>query len=132
MYYKDEDINPELTVFQMRKNEGIAQFSSKLYIDYLRFLKEHSNARIWDELYKKDMENLPWLTNPYPEILFNSFSQLFKESEKVLDYGCGNGRYCKLLSQFGASVTNVDISRRAIKLCKKENPNSICLTSYTS
>tara|TARA_Y100001970_G_C14215893_1_gene849618 strand:- start:1134 stop:1985 length:852 start_codon:yes stop_codon:yes gene_type:complete len=41
----------------------------------------------------------------------------------VLDIGCGSGRYVKILSDLGANVTGIDISRSIIERCKHKFPN---------
>lgn len=41
----------------------------------------------------------------------------------VLDIGCGSGRYVKILSDLGATVTGIDISKSIIQRCKHRYPN---------
>ncbi|MCU0642315.1 MAG: class I SAM-dependent methyltransferase [archaeon] len=44
--------------------------------------------------------------------------------KKVLDLGCGPGRYASILSKKGAIVTGVDNSRVSIELAKEEAPQA--------
>ncbi len=43
---------------------------------------------------------------------------------KILDIGCGSGRYIKLLSDLGGNVTGIDIAQDIIKRCKKKFPSN--------
>lgn len=50
------------------------------------------------------------------------------EGKRILDAGCGNGYLCRLLSNKGAEVVGVDISKRSIELAEnseKEEPLNI-------
>lgn len=42
---------------------------------------------------------------------------------KLLDFGCGNGKYDALLSQIGISVTGIDKEINCVCEAKKNNPN---------
>jgi len=44
-----------------------------------------------------------------------------KESKKILDIGCGTGRYCLKLAQKGHQVLGVDMSNSMIETAKKIN-----------
>ena len=43
------------------------------------------------------------------------------KGKKVLDYGCGSGRFSKLMAEYGANVIATDISKSQIELAKKIN-----------
>lgn len=45
------------------------------------------------------------------------------DRKKVLDLGCGSGRYTKILFDMGSDVIGVDPSRELIYIAKKELPN---------
>tara|TARA_Y100000310_G_scaffold343694_1_gene452530 strand:- start:154 stop:855 length:702 start_codon:yes stop_codon:yes gene_type:complete len=45
------------------------------------------------------------------------------DGKKVLDIGCGNGNYTKILAERGALVTGIDFSEKQIELARKINPH---------
>lgn len=47
------------------------------------------------------------------------------EGKKLLDYGCGTGRFCKIAKIFGPDITGVDISGKELEIAKKENEGII-------
>lgn len=49
--------------------------------------------------------------------------QLIKNinGKKVLDFGCGSGRFSKIMADFGAQVTGLDASKAQIELAHKIN-----------
>ncbi len=55
---------------------------------------------------------------PWPEIKF--LFDYAKKGDKVLDLGCGNGRFCQFLK--GTDYTGADISSGLIKEAKKRHP----------
>lgn len=44
--------------------------------------------------------------------------------KKILDLGCGPGLYARILSNKGARVKGIDISKEEIKIAKREDPKS--------
>ena len=40
---------------------------------------------------------------------------------KLLDYGCGGGKYLNRLKDLGWQVTGMDMSEQAVEVCKKQN-----------
>ncbi|MCR4327433.1 MAG: class I SAM-dependent methyltransferase [Nanoarchaeota archaeon] len=46
------------------------------------------------------------------------------KGKKILDLGCGPGRYAKILTQRGAKVVGIDNSKVSLKIAKKESPKS--------
>ena len=41
------------------------------------------------------------------------------DGKRVLDLGCGEGRFCRILTERGASLTGVDLSSRMIELARE-------------
>lgn len=56
----------------------------------------------------------------WPEMKF-LFGHI-KEGDKVLDLGCGNGRFFKFFKERGAEYIGVDNSEELIKLAQKKHP----------
>lgn len=55
---------------------------------------------------------------------FSSALNFFQvRNKKILDIGCGTGRWCRILAEKGAIVTGIDISEEAINLAKAETDN---------
>src|SRR3989344_7016938 len=46
------------------------------------------------------------------------------KGNKILDFGCGSGRFSKLMGEIGAEVIALDISSAQIELAKKINSNN--------
>lgn len=59
----------------------------------------------------------------YKEIYFEPFGEIFskafKKGDKVLEAGCGLGRYCLWLKKRGIRAYGIDISKEAIRRAKK-------------
>lgn len=82
--------------------------------------KSYISKKQWEEYYKE----LPhWATSLKPSKLTLNFIKLFKKycvtKGKILEIGCGNGRDSFFFAYHGFSVTGIDISQRAIAICKK-------------
>lgn len=45
----------------------------------------------------------------------------FKKSGKLLDIGCGRGRYLKGFKLLGYDIKGVDVDDEAVKICRKKN-----------
>ncbi len=56
-----------------------------------------------------------------PEI-DNLIISRIKNGNKVLDIGCGNGRFCPTVINVGADYTGIDIAENLIKIAKKNYP----------
>jgi ubiquinone/menaquinone biosynthesis C-methylase UbiE len=52
------------------------------------------------------------------------FSDYVKEGDRVLDIGCGNGRYFELLKIKNASYVGIDNSKNLIEEAKKKYPEA--------
>jgi len=76
------------------------------------------NKQFWDKIYSVNPTQLPWILSPSPDVLIKKFCGFLSNKQQVLDYGCGNGRYSIELHKRGFIVDGVDISDKAIDLCK--------------
>jgi len=78
-------------------------------------------------------ENLPSSSIEYTEerikelLKFTKLSPTFFQEKCCLDAGCGNGRYTYSMIKLGAKVDSFDISEKAVKSCKKINPDAYIL-----
>jgi len=54
------------------------------------------------------------------------------ESKTILDYGCGSGTFCRVLNEFKANVTGVDVSENMIKVAKEDYSDGIIYNHITS
>lgn len=54
-----------------------------------KFLFHEINNEFWDSYYKKENKNLVWIEEPsdFALFIFNNYN-----SEKIIEFGCGNGR----------------------------------------
>ena len=46
------------------------------------------------------------------------------KGKKVLDFGCGNGRFSKMMAETGASITAMDVSSHRIELARRALPHN--------
>ncbi len=77
----------------------------------------------WEQVYSQGKEKLPWLENPIPKEILEDFSARFKKGDKILDYGCGDGKLAEFLFQKGLAIVCSDISQKALDLVSEKNPN---------
>lgn len=75
----------------------------------------------WENIYKK--ETLPWLKNPTPNHILETFSKYFNKGDTILDYGGGNGLLSEILVKYDLRVTCSDISENALTLAKNKVPS---------
>lgn len=62
-------------------------------------------------------------TAPHGSLRF-LFDDYVKKGDKVLDLGCGNGRYYQSFAEKGATYVGVDNSKRLIKIAKILHPEA--------
>lgn len=62
----------------------------------------------------------------YRKAIWQEFEFLFddylKKGDRVLDVGCGNGRFYEIIQKTGADYTGIDISEKLIEIAKKKFP----------
>jgi len=80
-----------------------------------------------DKLHKKSATTLWHLGYRY---LLRHLNPLVNKS--ILDYGCGNGTFCRFLYANNAIVTGVDISENMIKVAKEDYPDNISYSQISS
>jgi ubiquinone/menaquinone biosynthesis C-methylase UbiE len=56
--------------------------------------------------------------------MFFLFENFLKPGDKVLDLGCGNGRWVKLFQTYNVDYVGIDSSLRLIEIAKKNYPNA--------
>ena len=77
----------------------------------------------WDSKFKKVLQDKrtltaePWLTGWLHMVPAG-------ECRRALDVGCGSGYNTRLLLDHGFEVTAIDISKRALDLCRREAPQA--------
>lgn len=59
------------------------------------------------------------LETPWHRVAFKLLSSLTVKDRQVLEVGCGYGALSIALAQLGATVTGLDISKRALKIAKE-------------
>ena len=71
-----------------------------------------SQKDAWNEFYRTQ-------PRPWKGAVRNKTKFPFREGDKVLDIGCGNGKTSSALAEEGYSVIGIDISDVAVETCKK-------------
>ncbi|HUQ85725.1 MAG TPA: SAM-dependent methyltransferase [Candidatus Limnocylindrales bacterium] len=85
----------------------------------------------------KDLENInskddPWKTqHPYNQKTFKQLIELIKlvPHQSILEVGCGQGSFTKLLTELSKDVTVIDVSESAIKKASSEAKGAQFLVS---
>lgn len=85
--------------------------------------KYYDHNKIWSR--RLDHNHPVW--GSYSVILYNRILKLFEQhnikSGRIIDYGCGAGKFGELAQAAGFSYTGIDDSSAAIELGKKTWPN---------
>ena len=78
-----------------------------------------ANEQHWDRIHSK--ENLPWNEKSWCDVSGKTIRHFLEISKanRVLDFGCGFGRYQDIYASVCKSVTLVDISGKAIEESKR-------------
>ncbi|MCD6233205.1 class I SAM-dependent methyltransferase [bacterium] len=83
----------------------------KEYAQYLLKMNREGYNKI-----AREFSDSRWKVWPEMEFLFNDYIQ---EGDKVLDLGCGNGRFYSLLKTKGIDYIGVDVSEELVKIARK-------------
>lgn len=59
-----------------------------------------------------------------PEDFKNWLLQYIFPGEKILDWGCGNGRFCEILRDKDIDYYGVDVSEKMIEIAKTQHPKA--------
>lgn len=86
----------------------------KEYADYL-----HNKTKEDYNLIAEDFSRTRW--NIWAE--FNVFRDYVKDGDKVLDVGCGNGRFLELLKGKNIDYIGIDYSEKLIDIAKNRYPD---------
>ena len=62
------------------------------------------------------------------EDLYNSIKDtvISKNPKTLIDIGCGQGEFCKLISTFGIKTFGVDLSNKQIEIAKAKGVDALC------
>lgn len=71
--------------------------------------------------YVRDFRRLPVAERSLVKAIVKRFE--LKPGFKLLDLGCGTGRYSSLFKKYGLEVTGIDFSKSAIEVAKQKYPN---------
>lgn len=83
---------------------------------------ENKTYSSWDELYKhSNISNLPWVSENIHPILKEQIDALPIKKGNALDVGCGLGQVSRYLAEQGFNTTAIDVSEKAISICKELN-----------
>jgi len=78
-----------------------------------------NTAEHWDAVYADDEAPPPWVINePQPEVV--ALIERGLVAGRLLDSGCGTGEHSLLAAARGATVTGVDISRKAVETARRK------------
>ncbi len=83
----------------------------------------YSYEEDWDEIYRNQDSQKPWLAAGVSSYLQDYFNDTYKEAhadDAILDIGCGDGTLCRYLSKKGfLDVQGIDASKFIIGQCQK-------------
>lgn len=81
---------------------------------------EHQQvARFYDEVYYRDAKQI----SPPSYHLVRLANRLgIKPEQKILDVACGVGNWMEIAASKGATISGIDISERAIDICRQRLP----------
>ncbi len=77
-----------------------------------------SSAQAWIEFVRTGDTNRDYVLDPVMLDLAGNV-----QGYEILDVGCGEGRFCRMLAARGAHVTGIDPTSELIELARKDHPN---------
>jgi SAM-dependent methyltransferase len=75
-------------------------------------------AADWAELLEK--ADAPWLGPAYELVL----DRLVRPGTRLLDVGCGSGRFCAMAAARGARVSGIDATPELLTIARERNPDA--------
>jgi ubiquinone/menaquinone biosynthesis C-methylase UbiE len=91
-------------------------------LDFKRYNRDATKKK-YDEFYKKkDFIRFPISEKYFIKSLISRFN--IKPGSKIMDIGCGTGKYTFLFTQFGMDCLGVDISKEGVKRARERSPRS--------
>ena len=85
--------------------------------------KKDNTKKTYNKFYKeRDFVKFPIADKHFIKSLVKKYK--LENDSKILDIGCGTGKYTNLLTKEGMDVIGVDISSSAIEIAKKSYPKS--------
>jgi len=93
----------------------------------LKLNKWDKLSNVFDTYIKKNQINSAVADNVeilWP-LLFKIISSIKKHDVSVLDYGCGCGGFCEMLSSKGFKVTGIDMAKKMISRAKKNSSGKV-------
>lgn len=105
-----------------------------------KYWQAHHSLKLFNDR-KKDPLGLDVVLVPCMPLFYNklihffnvlNFKQLLKkvgpvQNKKILDIGCGTGRWCSLLSNLGGEVTGIELSEERVKDNQQRIPTATFL-----
>ena len=109
----------------------------------MRNLSKYSNSeakKYWLKIHIQEVDDLKSVCFPQHSIFFNRFFDYFQKfairralntlqisvsGKKILDIGCGRGRWIKFYNSLGGITTGVDLSPEAINKCREKGLQAI-------
>lgn len=81
-----------------------------------KFLFYKVNNNFWENYYKNENKNLVWIEEPtdFALFIFNNYN-----FNKIIEFGCGNGRDGLFFAKKDINSTLIDYSNHALNFCRK-------------
>lgn len=82
---------------------------------------------IWDQIYMEHCEDAPWMLEEYSDQVQYHLDKMIdndKKGQRILEYGCGNGKVAMHFQKLGMYVDMADISHVLIQYLRKKYEGS--------